>query len=324
MRARPRNVAAALVAAALGGACAANVPLTHPAAVEEQARRGATVEVGRSTRADVHAALGEPWLASRGWGFEAYEAHAERRELAIVSVFTPPFPIGVFRHHVRGLVLTTYDATDTVADVAVGSAPDDDLRGLWIQAGAITVARAAAESRGLQALVDPAALARYLAQRRSSAGCTIALACAPSEDDRWLDESCPDRVSVDDGKPFDLRGVFVSCEGGKCPDGARASGGFARVPVVAPIALAPGAHRLAFASATFQGSSEQRFPCGAGDVIYGVLRGEVKRHWWGPTRSTLAVRAELSEREPPEVAGRRGLLYRDGSWLAEPEPQIER
>jgi hypothetical protein len=325
-----RTLRAALGLALAGGAfawlagCAAGIPVTRPAAVEEQARRSATIVAGTSTRADVRAALGEPWLASRAWGFEAFQVQADQRELTFVSLLTPPVPIGVFRRHMSGYVLAIYDDAGVVMELASGSGPDDDSRGLWLHAGGVALGRAAAELGSMQVLADPAALAAHLDRCRRAPDCTLALSCEPSPDDRWLDESCPDRVSVDGGAPFDLRGFFASCEGGKCTEGARERGGFGRLPVVVPLPLAPGPHALAFASSTFKGRDEQSVSCGAGDVIYGLVRGQVKRHWWGPKQSTLTVRAELSEREPPEIATRRGLLYRGGRWLAAPEPAPER
>jgi len=306
-------------AAMLVSACGVSLRVTRPKAVEEQARRSAAIVARETTRSAVHAALGAPWLASREWNIEAFRADAEQREIGFIVLFTPPIPIAAPREHVTGFVLVSYAPDDVVAEVRAGSAPSGDPRGVLLRVGAVSLGIEGVEPRGAQLFAEASAWPQWLAARRASHACTLLLACEPSARDRWLDESCPDRASVDGAEALDLRGYLVACDGGNCPEGAREGGSFARIPLAVPVSLAPGSHVLALASSTYLGRSEQAFSCAAGNVRFALVRGDVKRHWWGPSKSTLEARAEISD-APDSLGARRILLYRGARWLMEPEP----
>lgn len=299
--------------------CAIGIPLTKPAAVDEQARRSATLVLGKSTRDEVRAALGTPWRESRAWGFDVFRAEGVRREIEFVSLLTPPVPMGISRTQVGGFVLAAYDETGVLVEAATGNLSDGDSSGLMLRAGGLTLGVETVERRGPQLLAEASAFAGYLSARRASADCTLVLACEPTAYQRWPDEGCPDRVAVDAGPPHNLRGLFAWCEDGECPAENLGRAGYVRVPLALPISLAPGRHELTLSSSTFKGLVNHPFECRAGDVQYAVVRGRVKWHWWGPRTSTLTTSIAFSPGAPESLRAHRIVLLRGDAWLIDPE-----
>ena len=125
--------------------------------VTQQAKRTVSVRIGESSRADVQAALGEPWLLSTFWRFDVFRAEDEQTEVDfLVAIW--PVPIGVFTMKVGGYVLVAYDPAGRVAQVASGSASRGSLvrEDLMLRTDDLTLANEPIDERGLQLFADPA------------------------------------------------------------------------------------------------------------------------------------------------------------------------
>jgi hypothetical protein len=321
----------ALLALVLLQACAIVAwPLKTSNRVAQQAERSVAIRIGESTRAEVEAALGEPWLRRASWGVDVYRADDERDALGLLMViYVLPVPVGVYSVPEQGYVLIAYDQLGRVAGVDAGSAlhswMDQSMvvsGQLLLGAGGVYLGIQTDDGRDPQLFADPAHLAAYLEGRRGSPTCTLLLACdisAPGQ--RWPEEGCPDRVAIDGGEPLDL-GPFVGhCgEGRSCPPMAQPYGGSVRIPLFQVVTLAPGSHRLSMASSRFDGHGEAPLDCAAGEIRSGLMRGRLDRNWWDKRHSTIHPVVAFSEGPPENLASYGLLLYRRDRWLVEPEP----
>lgn len=292
--------------------------------MKQQAEQSLKIRIGESSRADVRALLGEPWLQSDFWHFDLFRAESEQKELSFFVFFTPPVPMGVFTWKVGGYVLVSYDSAGHVAKVSADNASRGmgDQDALMLRAGELNIVIEPLGDGSPQLIVDPAHLANFLALRRASPVCTLILACSrPASSQRWPDENCPDRVAIDDGEPFDPKPLYAVCDpASNCPPTAVPGNMFARVPLLVPFTLPPGQHRLQMSSSVFKGRMEAAFECAAGEVRYATVNGQVNWHWWGPRSSTLDTTATWSGDPPTDWSSRSVLLYRRDRWMAEPEP----
>jgi hypothetical protein len=316
-----------LALAALGG-CGFGVPLKKATLTAEQAQRSATIHLGESTRAEVRAALGEPWLRSRFWRVEAYRADDKRTELGFAVAVVVPVPIGVFSEKQHGYVLVTYDASGRVSQVSSGMASEGFLaeageKWLAIRADEITFAVDLVRTKLRSTLLaDSSRLPGYLAERRQAAGCTLVAVCAE-------DQGCPDEVSVDDGEPFDPSPITALCgPDAPCPKGSPLAASevdgkkFFRVPVLHAIGVAPGRHRVRMASSVIPGSGEASFECASGDVLYGVVVSRVEgASWWskGKLQAIMTLTAAAPETWEPFSL----VLHRNNRWLVDPGPDAD-
>jgi len=105
--------------------------------VTQQAKRTVSVRIGESSRADVQAALGEPWLLSTFWRFDVFRAEDEQREVDFLVAYEPAW---------------------RVAQVASGSASRGSLvrEDLMLRTDDLTLANEPIDERGLQLFADPA------------------------------------------------------------------------------------------------------------------------------------------------------------------------
>lgn len=313
-----------LLLTALLGGCGFGIPVKDPTQVRQQVEQSMKIRIGESSRADVRTLLGEPWLESDFWHFELYRAESEQKELSFFVFFTPPVPIGVFTWKIGGFVLVSYDSAGHVAKVSAGNASRSmgDQDALMLRAGELNLVIEPLGDGSPQLIADPARFAGFLALRRASPVCTLILACSrPASPERWPDESCPDRVAVDDGEPLDPKPLYAVCDpASHCPPTAVPGHMFARVPLWVPFTLPPGQHRLKMSSSVFKGNMEAAFECAAGEVRYATVSGQVNWHWWGPRSSTLDATVSWSADSPADWSSRSVLLYRHDRWLAAPVP----
>lgn len=312
---------AAVAVLCLSGGCGFGIPLKRPTLVTEQARRTVTLHVG-DAREDVRAVLGQPWLQSAFWRFDAYRAVAEQKELGFIVLFTPPIPIGVMRSEVGGFVLVAYDDAGRVTALGAGQAGRGAgvFDSVMLRAGDLYLGIEPQYLHGPQLFADGARIDAYLERRRRAPACTLILACQKSTvAEKWPDEGCPNRVAVDGRIVADPSPYVGDCAAGTtCPAAAVRRGLYARLPVLVPVTLAPGEHHIEMSSSVFKGSSRASFACAAGDVRYGVLRGRVTWNWWGPRTSTLDATVTLTDRAPQDPQSFALLLYRGDGPLAEP------
>ncbi len=312
----------ALACAALGGCWGFGIPVKEDTRVNRQAESSVTIRIGESTRVDVRAALGEPWLRSDFWRAELYRADDKRMEVEFIGVIIYPVPIGVFSEKVHGYVLVTYDTADRVSQLSAGSVHEgliatNEDKWLMLRADDVTFAIDVGRAKPRPALVaDSTRLREYLAGREHAASCTLVAACTE-------DAGCPDEVAIDAGKPFNPSPVTVLCAlAGPCPAGTRTPGyevngkGFVNVPVLHVISVPPGPHRLVITSSVLDGRGEESFECAAGQILYGSVRSRVEgASWWssGKLQATVTFAAAT----PESRDGQSIVLYRNGQWLEE-------
>jgi len=302
--------------------CGFGVPIKDPTAVTEQTQRTETIEPGQSTRDSVRAGFGEPWLQSRYWGVDVYQALDTSTELGGLVITIWPVPLGVFTYQVEGYVMVAYDPADRVVAVATGNVSNwhGEKHALMLRARDLNLGIESIYERGPQLMADASRLPEYVALRREAMTCTVILACEETAYERWAYEGCPDRVVIDDAEPMNPTPFFGACDpAASCPPHVLPTGQFVWVPLVYPVTLPPGPHRLTLSSSTFKGESATSFECAAGEVRYGIIHGQVSWHWWGPRSSTLNTSVTFEEALPAKWGSYSILLYRD-RWYADPEP----
>jgi hypothetical protein len=301
------------------------ISLKDPVAVKQQAQHSIELRFGESTRNDVHEALGEPLLQSGYWGFDLFRANDISTEIRVFFITILPIPVGVFTSPVEGYVLVAYDNAGRIAQVSTGDVSNDRFPGDFqmLRARDISFGIDKYHQRGLTLMADAARLQGYVAVRRPSGTCTVIMACDDNEYQKWPYETCPDRVAIDDAEPFDPRPFFGHCEPGRScsPNTLNATGPLRWMQTVHPITLRPGSHRLTMSSATFKGRYETSFECAAGEVRYGIIRGNVNWHWWSPQSSTLNTAVTFTDALPGKWASHNILLYNRNGWVVEAEPE---
>ncbi len=317
---RPWIGLALLLSLALCG-CGFGVPLRGTTDVTQHAGRSATLEPGRSSRQDVRAALGEPWLASDAWGFEIYRADDERTEALFMLAVIWPVPIGWGSEKRQGYVLVTYAGTDRATHIAAGSASrgllaSDGAKWMTIKAGEISVVLdPVLNRRRLSILADRGRLDEYLAARRQTPGCTIVAGCDGTG-------GCPDQFSVDGGEVCNPAPIDALCEPDRpCPAGSPWGPGrriegkdIVSLPVLHAIGVPAGLHELRVTNSRSKGEGTASFACAAGDVVYVTIRTDVVR---ARGRRTLQATVVPSATAPEAWTGYNLVLFRDDRWLVD-------
>ena len=303
--------------------CGFGVPLKEPVAVTQQTQRSASIRPGESTRDSVRAVFGEPWLQSRFWGFDLYRAIDTSTELGGLFITIWPIPLGIFTSQVDGYVLVAYDTEGRVEQVSTGDTskfPGDQYP-LMLRARDLSFGVEKNYQRGPQLMADANRLQDYLVLRRRSATCTLIVACEETGYQKWPYEACPNRVVVDNAESIDPTPFFACCDTGKdCPADFLQIGQVMQVPLIHPVNLPAGRHRLVMTSSTFKGTNETSFECAPGEVRFGIIRGHVDWDWWGPRTSMLNANLTFERDLPSQWKSYRMLLYRGDHWLAQPEP----
>lgn len=305
-------------------ACGFDVPLKEPVPVVQQAQRSAGIRPGESTREGVRAALGQPVLHSRFWGFELFQASGTSTELGGVFVTVWPVPMGVFTAQVEGFTLVAYDTAGRVTDLSAGRYASD--RGSvyfeMLKADEVYMGLERVDTPHPALMVDAHRLQDYLALRRTSGTCTVVIACEESGPADSPYGACPDRIAID-GKAFNPRPFAGFCEPGKsCPAGtAIERKDLRRVPVVLPITLQPGHHQMVMSRLLLQGHPDAGFDCSAGDVRYGVIRAHESRTSTGRRSTTLEATVSFESTLPARWRSHSVLLHRQGGWVVEQEPE---
>lgn len=294
-------------------------------AVAHQGQQSGTIRAGEATRSQVRSALGAPWLQSDYWRVDVYRIDEKRQELTFfASLVTPPVPVGVFSVEESGYALVAYDEGGRVAAIAFGSASKllGDKEDLTLRTQDLSLGIETLDERGAHLMAAASRLPGYLALQRRSPQCTLVVACDQIPFEKWPDEGCPNRVTIDAGAPLNPQPLVQQCAGKSCPGGAvRYSGSaFAHIPLLYAVTLPPGRHQVETASSTFQGRSVTTVECAAGQVQYAVIRGRVDWHWWSPRSSTLDASVTLSDTQPQAWSNYNVVLALDGQWLVAREP----
>lgn len=288
-------VLGAVAAICLGG-CVVSIPSRESQIEATLPTKTMQIVAGQTDRADVQQLLGEPWLASRYWGFELYRASDKNSQIHWALL-----PVGYGTEDVDGFVLVAYDAAAKVIEYAQGITRE---HGIFFESDDIPVYAGLKvgdvrfqdiPGRG-EAYVSVAVAfrERYLRDVSAYAHCRIMLGC--------LRAYCPARIVIDGGEPMEL------------PTG---------VAVVAVASLVPGRHRVEATpgrGAHFSAEATE-LTCAAGEVHYVGLR--LKRDDYPSafrpyphSTATFEVSPQMPEafRESPM------LIWLNGQWLVEAEP----
>ncbi len=315
----------ALLLPALSGCWGIQHTVDDTEVLAQQSRQAAVIRQGETTRAEVRALLGEPWLGSAFWGVEVYRASDTEREAGLVFLLYVPVYGGVVSADWQSFVLVAYDEADRVSAVASGrmsgkgwlAGPGENW--LMVRANGTTLATDALWKGVPLLLADGQKLAAYLDRQRGSGDCTLVLACEKGAD-------CPDQLVVADGAPVNPGFVSLACPAGApCPDGqleqrVSLSTGevmVVSVPVLHPVSLSPGEHTVQLGSRKLRGHSTVPVRCGPGEVLYGRISGAVTGGSWlrkGRLAATLTLQPQL----PAEWSDYSIALWRQGRWIAEP------
>lgn len=292
--------------------CEIAVPMKKPIAVMQLEGRSSGIVVGKSTRDDVRSALGMPMLQSRFWGVDVFKVSDTSTAIGI-------FPIpGVFTAKDQGYVLVTYDEAGCVAQMSAGSTYRSmgEQQPLMLKASnlylGIEKTTVGESPHGPQLIADAALLPAYLELRRRSSTCTLILAYQDAENPEIPFHGCPDTVVVDDTEPLDPTPFYARCGlDPQCPPDVWQ---LTPVPLLLPLTLSPGGHRLVLSKR--KTLHEVSFDCDAGEVLYGIIQGQVNKDWWG---FTFDYTVTFTQTSPAELSTYSVLLYSDDRWLAEQE-----
>lgn len=323
-----------LVVASLLAGCVGTVPLGEPGVREQDVLgRTAQLHVGTTTRAEVHAALGEPLLADERASAEVFRVTGKQRQMA---VFFVPYPIPMPAPSAKqeGYTLVTYDdtgvllAVDGALTTSAGFEPTAHLV-LWASDHEFVHGRAD------RLLVRQERFLRDRAASADAASCTLLVGC----EQRCADVPpggvgcgvCWTRLQVDDGAVQDLPLIdWITWSVGAADEGSRSTreaacrdmGGNVLYEncslwrrYLVPLRLAPGPHALRATSPTLRGEVSGRFDCEPGEFVFALLAGEVtetyslsrqvkERFKTGAASGSI----RFSREPPPQLQGQRVIV----------------
>lgn len=321
--------------------CATDVQVGKPTIdAELVAAQAAGIVPWKSGRADVHALLGEPWLANEPLGVEVYRLEGKQRNMAVV--FAPyPVPLPFFSDKLQVYTLVSYDAEGSVAarasEYVQAAMPDRPT--LILQAGELEFVHQPPDT--LSVSLDH--YLRALAGHAMAPACTLLVGCDGTRledaDDQAICTSAAG-LHVDDGQ---RRGLLLARDviplrPPASPEECRGSGGrygvfwgqsldkcLYRLRLIHPLALTPGHHTLRFSSGLFDRGLTVELDCEAGQVTVVELGGEflkcikLGQSTWR-NRDELATAGTVSFRpHDPAADGKlRVTVYQGEQWLFPP------
>jgi len=281
-------------------ACIGDAPVHKSTVQAGIATAAAPIVIGRTDRAAVRQALGEPWASSEYWRFDLFRISDSNFNMVVFFI-----PVWVSRDDMAGYVLVAYDEEGRVAaydhglaSKGLGGFSRDTAERASLQAGDIRFG--ASGERGEEFLSVAAVLRDdYLRAPPPGDSCRVLIGCAQD----W----CGTRVTID-GKPHMV-----------LPDTLT---GFPSI--VAPLELRPGEHRVDIEpirrSYAFDASA--RFACEAGESVFALIDIRDPETpvtgftWKRPFAASITI-----SRDRPEAFGAQTLLiWRDGRWLVPEEP----
>jgi hypothetical protein len=297
---------------ALTGSGCGNVQVRESEVESTQPTMVARIIIGESDRSAVRRSLGEPWLHSDFWRFDLFRMTDRATAVAVMIL-----PVWAGSYAVNSYVLVSYDERGTVSGRSAGVVAGDNISGqpfvassgpssALISAGDVTFVVDDVELTP-SVYVSTRRRDEFLEQsRRSDSQCLLVLACVSS--------FCDMRIAVDGVLPGVLPGAYTGH-----PASERAGTAFWHQLWLAPIALAPGAHRIVVMPpryATLEAATELR--CAAGEVLFAVI--DVRRldrmRWKIPLEGEITV----SRGVPESLQDRPLVIWHDGAWLVPAEP----
>jgi len=301
------------VLSALTGSACGNMRVRDSEVESTLPTKVVPIVIGESDRAAVRRLLGEPWLHSDFWRFDLFRMTDRATAVAVMIVL----PLWVGSDTVNGYVLVSYDERGTVSDRSTGVVEGDSISGrslvasagsssALISAGDVTFTVDALEQTP-SVYVSTRRRDEFLEQsRRSDSQCLLVLGCVSS--------LCTTGIAVDGGPP---RALPAAYRGNPASDGAGTESW--RQLWLAPIALAPGAHRIVLVppkDATLEAATELR--CAAGEVLFAAIdvRRTDRLRWKMPLEGEIRI----SRGMPESLQDQPFVIWRDGVWLVPSEP----
>lgn len=271
--------------------------------------RSGPVLAGRMGIDAVHETLGPPLVASRFWRVELFRDASSQTEVPIVLFL----PFGMIKDEIYRYTLVSYDKDHFAQATATGilrnpsgwrktSPIGPDHLDLHLKAGDFTFVREW-EDRKETLLADPVRRDLFLEHVRFSPQCTAVIGCGVRE--------CSDRLWVDGGPMLP-----VPCK-------------LKEQNTVAALGLSPGNHTIKTSGGRWQhgeragllsGEQSTTFSCGEGEIVYLVIDVSVRESGWRGAEGA-EWNIDLEKAMPPFFANRPMVLFRDGMWLANPEPE---
>lgn len=296
--------------------------------------RSAEFDTHVATRADVHAKLGEPWLASEALGVEVYRLQGKQHNLLVV--FAPwPVPVPNFSDKLEVYTLVVYGADGRVAARASGFAQT-------VFPEPPTVILQAGEFEFVHELRDTLSvtLDRYRQLRAASAAepaCTVLAGCdgAPAAEvgsNRYC--ICMANLVLDDGK----RRMLTMARPAVIPrarisetDCLNSGPGYSAFGTpgagaciytshtLYPLSLAPGNHRLRFSLKAKDPGAAGELACRPGEVNFAMLSSKfmtcTSADGKPPASSAAAETLSLGLEPPAPGRELRVIVYDNGEWL---------
>ncbi len=292
--------------------------------------RTAGVDVKSMTRADVHALLGAPWLASDPFGVEVYRLQGTQRFIDFFMVIPVPTS-GTLEVY----SLVTYSTDGRVSGTASDFVPTAG-RTIVLRAGGFEFVHGEPVLNRLRDTLS-VSLERWLevrATRPAPTTCTLLV-----DGDRAhlaaLGEggtcNCTSKLSVDGAKQRNVRVMELSINQSDTRSSCQNVGGFFHpiwdpesgscsltLGALVPLTLPAGTHQLHF-TAGFYADATTTLDCHAGELTFATLGGTFTRcdslkspgHSDHGTPATVA----LSPQAPASDGEPRVFIYDDGTWL---------
>jgi hypothetical protein len=295
--------------------------------------RSAQVVAGHTERTDVRRALGTPIISSTHWRFDLFRATTEQSE--VVFAVTPwPVPFARLEDQLQRYTLVAYDAQSRATAVASGlfrkpatwrnTAPiSSDFRALHLRAAALMFFVDPEGARETNLLVVPSRRDVFLADARSSKGCTVVLGCGG--------RGCADQLLVDAGpvRRLPVRTAHVywisATERDAWLQDTEPHGTDPKMPwleALVAIELAAGEHTFVFSAKHFDGSGSSQLACRPGDVTYLTIDAFSDESFW--RKALVDWQITQSNAMPEYFKGRGLVLLDDGRWYVDAEPGSSR
>jgi hypothetical protein len=292
------RVSPGLVALLIGG-CAAEIPIEAPDITDEQVQAKAhSIVPLTSSRGEVQALLGKPWLASDAFGLEVYRDTDTQHQ--VLLVFAPyPVPVPMPANDFEAYTLVSYDRQGYVTGVDAAIAEDRFSAGrpssLSIEADDMKFSRV-----GWKNLLLSIPLERYLDRRTadSRSACTVLIGCK-SEGVCWTSvevdgkgahrlpiveltmpwgQPLDQAVAQDATPPAETRETCAAKQAVLVNGSCVSIDSLVRRQLV-PVELKPGHHQLTFTRTLTKGKLPAELQCAAGEIVYATLGGTVLKQY---------------------------------------------
>lgn len=310
------------------------LPVGEPTVdVEAAQSRAERIDVRSMTRDEVHALMGQPWIADDAFGVEVYALQGKQRQVLLIL----GVPMPTFSDALAAYSLVTYGADGVVSALASDHAQNSGPQGpptLVLRAGDFEFIHAVHDTLSTS-------LEHYLAVRSmlgSADTCTVLLgaerAPPPADGTAWFCSSLPE-LSVDGAGKRALRlaeSSVIPYHRGMTMNDCRSLGG-SFLPVGAPdrgsclltsrarypLTLPVGTHVLHFTSGS-DADVISTLECKAGEVSFATLYGKFTRCFalgGSAPQASKVTEASVSfgERAPAGAGAPAVVINDDGQWL---------